>query len=134
MLRKSTGLMALGVGLAIAWLAAAWAVGPYMENERPFPDPAAGPAPEFRAPALPAPAPPARPKADIGEFVHPKTVIGEFVRTDGEYYVLREAPGKQARLYADRSTRVEGTFETGDLIQAQVSPDGHALSIKPAPQ
>jgi hypothetical protein len=132
MLRKSMRIMALGVGLAMAWLVAAWAVGPYMENERPFPDPAAGPAPEFRAPALPVPAPAlAYPKPSLS---HPKTVIAEFVRTDGEYYVLREAPGKQARLYADRTTRVEGTFETGDLIQAQVSPDGHALSIKPAPQ
>jgi hypothetical protein len=44
---------------------------------------------------------------------------------------VKEASGKEVRLHVDKSSKLEGTFQTGDKIEAEASAQGHALSIKP---
>jgi hypothetical protein len=61
-----------------------------------------------------------------------QTVKGDLLRIDGEFYVVKEPSGKEVRLHVDETSKLEGTFEAGDKIEAQASDQGHALSIKPA--
>lgn len=59
-------------------------------------------------------------------------VKGDLLKIEGEFYVVKEASGKEVRLHVDKSSKLEGAFKAGDKIEAQASPQGHALSIKPA--
>lgn len=76
----------------------------------------------------------AEPMAAPGEMPAPgsQAVKGDLLRIDGEFYVVKEASGKEVRLHVDGSSKLEGTFKAGDKIEAQASEKGHALSIKPA--
>ena len=58
-------------------------------------------------------------------------VTGDLLRIDGEFYVVKEPSGKEVRLHVDGTSKLEGTFQAGDKIEAQASEKGHALSIKP---
>ncbi len=61
-----------------------------------------------------------------------KIVQGEVLRIDGEFYVVKDASGKEVRLHVDKDTRLDGAPKAGDRIEAQATADGHATSIKPA--
>ena len=75
----------------------------------------------------------AEPMATPGEMAPPgpRIVTGDLLKIDGEFYVVKEASGKEVRLHVDKSSKLEGTFQTGDKIEAEASAQGHALSIKP---
>lgn len=59
-------------------------------------------------------------------------VKGDLLKIDGEFYVVKDASGKEVRLHVDKTSKLEGAFKAGDKIEAQASEKGHALSIKPA--
>jgi hypothetical protein len=61
-----------------------------------------------------------------------EAIKGDLLRIDGEFYVVKEASGKEVRLHVDGTSKLEGTFKAGDKIEALASDKGHALSIKPA--
>lgn len=69
-----------------------------------------------------------------GEMAAPdsQTVTGDPLKIDGEFYVVKDASGKEVRLHVDGTSKLEDTFTAGDKIEAQASDKGHALSIKPA--
>ena len=69
-----------------------------------------------------------------GEMAAPdsQVVKGDLLKIDGEFYVVKDASGKEVRLHVDGTSKLEGTFKAGDKIEAQASDKGHALSIKPA--
>jgi hypothetical protein len=63
-----------------------------------------------------------------------KTIQGEILKIDGELYVIRPASpvaGKEIRLRVDDKTvRVDAdSFKVGDVIIADVTPEGRALTI-----
>jgi hypothetical protein len=65
-----------------------------------------------------------------------RTVQGEILRIQGDLYLIRPlAPsaGKEIRLRVDDKTvRIDAeTFKIGDVIIADVTPEGHALVITP---
>lgn len=60
------------------------------------------------------------------------TVQGDLLKIEGEFYVVKDASGKEVRLHVDKSTKLEGAFKAGDKIEAQATDKGHAMSIKPA--
>ena len=70
--------------------------------------------------------------ADVTESPTPKMVNGDLLKIDGEFYVVKDASGKEVRLHVDKTTKMEGALKAGDKIEAQASEKGHALSIKPA--
>ena len=76
----------------------------------------------------------AEPMAAPGEMTAPgsRIITGDLLRIDGEFYVVKEASGKEVRLHVDKTSKLEGSFKAGDKIEAQASPQGHALSIKPS--
>jgi hypothetical protein len=61
-----------------------------------------------------------------------QAIKGDLLKIDGEFYVVKEASGKEVRLHVDGTSQLEGTFKAGDKIEALASDKGHALSIKPA--
>ncbi len=76
----------------------------------------------------------AEPMAAPGEMLTPGSqhIKGDLLRIDGDFYVVKEASGKEVRLHVDGTSKLEGTFKAGDKIEAQASDKGHALSIRPA--
>jgi hypothetical protein len=60
-----------------------------------------------------------------------QTVQGDLLKIEGEFYVVKNADGKEVRLHVNESTKLEGTFKAGDKIEAQATDKGHAISIKP---
>jgi len=69
-----------------------------------------------------------------GEMAAPgsKSVTGNLLKIEGEFYVVKDAAGKEVRLHVDKSTKLEGSIKAGDKIEAQATDKGHALSVKPA--
>ena len=60
----------------------------------------------------------------------PKTVKGDLLKIDGEFYVVHDLKGKEIRLHVDQTTKLEGgAFKTGDKVEAQVTEKGHAVSM-----
>ena len=55
---------------------------------------------------------------------------GQLVTIQGEVYVLLDPAGRFVRVPVDKNTKRDRLFVTGEKIEAQVSPDGRALSLK----
>ncbi|MEP7151872.1 MAG: hypothetical protein ABI856_09200 [Nitrospira sp.] len=60
----------------------------------------------------------------------PKTVSGDLLKTEGEFYTVHDTAGHEVRLHVDKTTKLEGVFKTGDRVEAQVTDKGHVLSMK----
>jgi len=56
-------------------------------------------------------------------------VKGELVQIEGEYYVLKDAEGKEVRVHVDKGTAMSGSLHVGDIIEAHRNLQGHALSL-----
>ena len=61
-----------------------------------------------------------------------QTVKGDLLKIDGEFYVVKDAAGKEVRLHVDKTSQLDGPFKAGDKIEAQATDKGHASSIKQA--
>ncbi|GJL64765.1 MAG: hypothetical protein NPIRA04_34190 [Nitrospirales bacterium] len=61
-----------------------------------------------------------------------KTVEGELVAIDGEFYVVKSQEGTEERLHVSPTTQKSEELKQGDMITAQVTDQGHALSIQAA--
>jgi len=59
-----------------------------------------------------------------------KTVNGDLLKIDGEFYVVKDMAGKEVRLHVDKTSQLDGTFKAGDKIEAQATDKNHAGSIK----
>jgi hypothetical protein len=59
-----------------------------------------------------------------------QTVIGEFVKMEGDNYVVKDASGKSVCIPSNYSTFIDGTFITGDTIEARLAADGSAARIR----
>jgi hypothetical protein len=88
-----------------------------MENER-FGNRIEGPNPDLIPPSNFAP--------------RREKVAGEVLRIEGPFYVVRDFSGKEISLQVDKDTKMTVPPKLGDKIQVEVTPKGHAQSIKPA--
>ncbi len=59
-----------------------------------------------------------------------KTLQGDLLKIDGEFYVVKDMAGKEIRLHVDKTTVMEGVIKTGDKVEAQATEKNHAASIK----
>lgn len=57
-------------------------------------------------------------------------IQGEITRVQDDIYVVKDASGREVALHVDQSTQKSGEFQEGDKIKAQVTADGHALSLE----
>ena len=59
-------------------------------------------------------------------------ITGEVLRIEGENYFVKGQDGKEVRLHTDATTQKTGNIRQGDLIEAEVNDQNHALSIRSA--
>ncbi len=63
--------------------------------------------------------------------IPPLTVRGDLLTIKGDTYVVRDISGVLRHLRVDKDTKKERLIVPGERIEAQVSSDGRAVSIKP---
>lgn len=77
--------------------------------------------------------------ADLTESPTPKTIKGDLLKIDREFYVVKDRAGKEIRLHADKSTVLDGAIKVGDKVEVQATEPSrpyksgfldHAVSIK----
>jgi hypothetical protein len=59
-------------------------------------------------------------------------VKGELMQIDGQYYVIKDAEGKEVRVHVDKGTKMDGTFNVGDIVEVNRTLPGHALEVRKA--
>lgn len=59
-------------------------------------------------------------------------MTGEILTVEGELYTVKDSTGKEVQLHVDESTQKTGKLKEGDKIEAEVTPEGHALMLKKA--
>jgi DNA-binding sugar fermentation-stimulating protein len=62
----------------------------------------------------------------------PQSIKGDLLKIEGEFYVVHDTAGHEVRLHVDKTTKLDGSFKTGDKVEAQVTDKGHAFFIKHA--
>ena len=60
----------------------------------------------------------------------PRSVNGELLRIEGEYFVIRDSSGQEVKLQVDKETKMENAVQVGDRIEAQVSGGNHAETVR----
>jgi hypothetical protein len=56
-------------------------------------------------------------------------VMGDLVKIDGSFYVVKDSKGKEHRIHFDPSTKKEGDIKAGAHVEVD-NDNGHAKSIK----
>lgn len=55
---------------------------------------------------------------------------GELVKVEGPAYVVKDSGGKEIRLMVDDHTTLVGNLQPGAKVEAQMTGDGYAVSIR----
>jgi hypothetical protein len=73
-------------------------------------------------------------RAGAADFPQPAFpfVKGVLMQIEGDYYILQDAEGKNVRVHVDKSTKMDGAFRIGDVVEVQRTLPGHAIAIRPA--
>ncbi len=73
-------------------------------------------------------------QAGAADFPQPAFpfVKGELVQIEGEYYVLRDAEGKNVRVHVDKRTQMDEKLRIGDTVEVQRTLPGHAIFMRRA--
>lgn len=60
-----------------------------------------------------------------------QSIEGKLLKIDGDFYIVEDASGKQARLHVSQDTIIEnGPKKVGDMVRAKVTKSGHATTIQ----
>lgn len=57
-------------------------------------------------------------------------VVGQLIKIEGRYYVIKDRDGKELYLVVGSETELTGSFQPGDTIEAWTSPVEHAMAIR----
>jgi len=57
-------------------------------------------------------------------------VKGELMQIEGEFYILKDAEGKEVRVHVDKGTKMQGAFNVGDILEVNRTLPGHALEVR----
>jgi len=60
------------------------------------------------------------------------SVEGSILKVEGGLFVVKDDSGKEIRLQTGGDTKLSGSHKVGERIKAEYTPEGQALSIKPA--
>jgi len=61
-----------------------------------------------------------------------QTVKGEVILSGDQVLVVKDGAGRGVLVQVSKATQFNGTVKVGDKVEAEVSRDGQALSIKKA--
>lgn len=66
-----------------------------------------------------------------GEFYPMKNVQGrEFLEAKDSFYLVKHSTDSKLHLYPSEDTKLDRGIRAGDMIEALVSLDGHAIFIR----
>lgn len=57
------------------------------------------------------------------------TIKGTLMRTEGEYYFIKDNDGKEQKIHVDKSTKLEKVMP-GDMVKAYVTDQGHTTTLE----
>jgi hypothetical protein len=68
-----------------------------------------------------------------GDMAQPgsKTINGDLLKIEGEFYTVHDKSGHEVRLHVDKTTKLDGMpFIAGEKVEVQATDKNHAVSIK----
>ena len=65
----------------------------------------------------------------LKERLTAETVKGDVVRVTGEHIVIRDTDGKEVRLHADQTSKMDKVMP-GDYVKAWITEKGHVTTLK----
>jgi len=57
------------------------------------------------------------------------TIKGTLMRTEGEYYYIKDNDGIAQKIHVDKSTKLEKVMP-GDVVKAYVNDQGHTTTLE----
>ena len=67
------------------------------------------------------------------DLTHNRTIMGDVLRVEYAYYLVKEKGGREVRLHADKTTVMMGQLKEGDRIEAEVTEQNHVLRMRSLP-
>ena len=68
--------------------------------------------------------------ADAPQAGSEQIVKGDVLLKEGDEYVIKEMSGREVRVHVNAETKKDGVIKVGDKIEAMVTREGHAMSIR----
>jgi hypothetical protein len=68
-----------------------------------------------------------------GDMAEPgsKTVNGDLLKIEGEFYTVHDKSGHEVRLHVDKTTKLDGMpFIAGEKVEVQATDKNHAVSMR----
>jgi len=65
----------------------------------------------------------------IKERITKDTVKGTLMKTDGEYYWIKDSDGKETKIHVDKSTKMDKVV-VGDMVKAYITDQGHTTTLQ----
>lgn len=59
-----------------------------------------------------------------------QTIKGDLLKIEGEFYTVHDTAGHEVSLHVDKTTKLDGTFKTGDKVEVQATEKNHAMSVR----
>jgi hypothetical protein len=67
----------------------------------------------------------------IKERITKDTVKGTLMKTEGEYYWIKDTDGKEVKIHVDKSTKLDKVVP-GDMVKAYITDKGHTTTLQRA--
>ena len=67
----------------------------------------------------------------IKERITKDTVKGTLMKTEGEYYWIKDDDGKEVKIHVDKSTKMDKVVP-GDMVKAYITDKGHTTTLQRA--
>ena len=68
-------------------------------------------------------------KPDLKERILKDSVKGTLMKTEGDYYWIKDDDGKETKLHVDMSTKMDKVM-VGDKVKAFLTEKGHATTLQ----
>jgi hypothetical protein len=67
----------------------------------------------------------------LGERLTKDTIKGTLMKTEGEYYWIKDTDGKETKIHVDKSTKLDKVV-VGDQVKAYITDKGHTTTLQRA--
>jgi hypothetical protein len=64
----------------------------------------------------------------LKERITKDTVKGTLMKTEGEYYWIKDTDGKEVKIHVDKSTKMDKVV-VGDMVKAYITDKGHTTTL-----
>ena len=68
-------------------------------------------------------------KPDLKERILKDSVKGTLMKTEGDYYWIKDDDGKETKIHVDMSTKMDKVI-VGDKVKAFLTEKGHATTLQ----